>query len=95
MREWMSVMGSILLILIGVVLYSVDSDFPTAGTLTLVLPLILVDLVWRALDLRRQLASPQGSRGRGGRLPVALDVPVLAGVARFGPVFLRRRTAAA
>ena len=95
MREWMSVVGPILQILIGVVLYSVNSDFPEAGTLALVLPLILVDLVWRALGLRRQLASPQGSRGRGGRLPVALDVPVLAGVTLFGPVFLRRRTVAA
>jgi predicted branched-subunit amino acid permease len=66
-REWMTFVGPLLLSLIGVVLYSVGSDFPTAGTLTLALPLILVSLVWGALALRRQLASPQAARGRGGR----------------------------
>jgi hypothetical protein len=66
-REWMTFVGPLLLSLIGVVLYSVGSDFPTAGTLTLALPLILVSLVWGALALRRQLASPQAARGHGGR----------------------------
>jgi predicted branched-subunit amino acid permease len=65
-REWMTFVGPLLLSLIGVVLYSIGSDFPTAGALTLALPLILVSLVWEALALRRQLASPQDARGRGG-----------------------------
>jgi hypothetical protein len=66
MRDWMNYAGAALLILLGIFLYTWDSDFPTAGTPTLALPLIIAGLVWGGLTLRRQLTAPQGPDRTGG-----------------------------
>jgi hypothetical protein len=57
MRGWMNYAGAGVLILAGILLYSVDADFPTAGTPILALPMIFVGLVWGGLALRKQLTS--------------------------------------
>jgi hypothetical protein len=48
------------LVVAGVLLYTVDADFPTAGTPILALPLVIVGLVWGGLALRKQLTSSRG-----------------------------------
>ncbi len=60
MRGWMNYVGAAVLIVLGVLLYSVDADFPTAGTPILALPLIVVGLIWGGLALRKRLTSPHG-----------------------------------
>ena len=60
-RGWVNYLGAAALVVLGVLLYSVDSDFPTAGTPILALPLVVAGLVWAGLTLRRRLAPPQGS----------------------------------
>ena len=65
MRVWINYLGAVVLVILGVLLYSTDTDFPTAGTPTLALPLIIAGLVWGGLTLRRQLTAPQGRRPRG------------------------------
>lgn len=62
MRGWMNYAGAGVLILAGILLYSVDADFPTAGTPILALPLIVVGLAWGGLTLRKHLTAPRGSR---------------------------------
>ena len=64
MRGWTSYAGAALLIVLGAILYSVDADFPTAGTPILALPLVVAGLVWGALALRRQVAPPHGGPRR-------------------------------
>lgn len=65
MRGWINYLGAAVLVVLGVLLYSVDADFPTAGTPILALPLIVAGLAWAGLALRRQLAAPRGM-GRSG-----------------------------
>jgi hypothetical protein len=65
-RGWVNYLGAAVLVILGVLLYSADSDFPTAGTPILALSLVVAGLVWAGLTLRRQLAPPQGS-GSGER----------------------------
>ena len=60
MRDWMNYVGAVLLVLAGVLLYSLDSDLPTAGTPVLALPLIVVGLVWGGLAIRRALTVSGG-----------------------------------
>lgn len=67
MREWINYAGAVSLILVGAGLYSVDSDFPTAGTPVLALPLVVAGLVWVAMALRRRFEASQRPDGRGGR----------------------------
>ncbi len=66
MRVWINYLGAAVLVVLGILLYSVDADFPTAGSPVLALPLILVGLVWAGLTFRRQLAAPHGA-GRSSR----------------------------
>jgi hypothetical protein len=44
--SWMNYAGALLLILIGIVFYSRDSDFSTAETTTPALLLIIAGLMW-------------------------------------------------
>ncbi len=60
MRGWMNYVGAAVLIVLGVLLYSVDADFPTAGTPILALPLIVAGLIWGGLALRKRLTSSHG-----------------------------------
>ncbi len=60
MRGWMNYVGAAVLIVLGVMLYSVDADFPTAGTPILALPLIVVGLIWGGFALRARLTSSHG-----------------------------------
>lgn len=60
MRGWMNYVGAVVLIVLGALLYSVDADFPTAGTPILALPLIVAGLVWGGLALRKRLTSSHG-----------------------------------
>lgn len=60
MRGWINYVGAAALIVLGALLYSVDADFPTAGTPILALPLVIAGLVWGGLALRKQLTSPGG-----------------------------------
>jgi hypothetical protein len=96
-------LGAAVLVILGVLLCSMDTGFPTAGTPILALPLIVAGLAWTGLTLSSWAAVgqkvPLTVRARknlnpGGVLPVALGVPVLAGAALFGPVFARRRNLA-
>ena len=64
MRGWMNYAGAGVLILAGILLYSVDADFPTAGTPILALPMIVAGMVWGGLDLRKQLTSSHGDDTR-------------------------------
>ena len=66
MREWMNYLGAAVLVVLGILLYSVDVDFPTAGTPILALPLIVAGLVWAGLALRQRFAAPRGSGRSGG-----------------------------
>ena len=59
MRGWINYVGAAVLIVLGALLYTVDADFPTAGTPILALPMIIVGLVWAGLTLRKQLAVTQ------------------------------------
>jgi ABC-2 type transport system permease protein len=64
-RSWMNYAGAFLLILMGIFLYSWDPDYPTVGTPTLALPLIITGLVWGGLALnnpRPERRYPRGSR---------------------------------
>lgn len=63
MRGWINYLGAAVLIVLGILLYSVDVDFPTAGTPVLAVPLIVAGLAWGGLALRRQLVAPQGRSG--------------------------------
>lgn len=67
MRGWMNYLGATVLVVFGVLLYSVDADFPTAGTPILALPLIVAGLVWAGLALRQRLAAPHEEGRRNGR----------------------------
>ncbi len=60
MRGWMNYVGAAVLIVLGVMLYSVDADFPTAGTPILALPMIVAGLIWGALALRKRFTSSHG-----------------------------------
>ena len=64
----MNYLGALLMILVGVSLYSWNPGFPTVGTPTLALPLIIAGLLWGGLALneplrerRRHPRSPSGS----------------------------------
>ena len=54
---WINYLGAAVLVVLGVLLYAVDADFPTAGTPILALPLVIAGLIWGGLALRRQLTS--------------------------------------
>jgi hypothetical protein len=56
-RGWINCVGAAVLVVLGVFLYTVDADFPTAGTPILALPLVIAGLIWGGLALRRQLTS--------------------------------------
>ncbi len=64
MRGWINYVGAAVLIVLGVLLYTVDADFPTAGTPILALPLVIVGLVWGGLAIRKQLTSSSGEDNR-------------------------------
>ena len=66
MRGWINYLGAAALVILGVLLYSMDTDFPTAGTPILALPLIVAGLAWAGLTLRRQLVAPRGSGREDG-----------------------------
>jgi hypothetical protein len=61
MRGWINYLGAAVLVILGVLLYSMDTDFPTAGTPILALPLIVAGLAWAGLTLRRQFVAPHDS----------------------------------
>jgi hypothetical protein len=68
-RGWINYVGAAVLVVLGVLLYTVDVDFPTAGTPILALPLVIAGLIWCGFALRRRLTSSRGeddpqSRGR-------------------------------
>ncbi len=67
MRGWMNYAGAGVLVLAGILLYSVDADFPTAGTPILALPLVVAGLVWAGLTLRKRLTAPRSTEGRNLR----------------------------
>lgn len=69
MRGRIDYAGAALLGILGVLLYTVDADFQTAGTPILALPLVVAAaLIWGALALRRRLAGSQGeARARSHR----------------------------
>jgi len=74
--NWMNYVGALLLILIGMFLYSLAPDFSTAETTTLALPLIIAGLVWAGLALNNPLRErPYHLRSRNGLLRV---VPALS-----------------
>jgi hypothetical protein len=58
-RGWINYVGAAVLVVLGVLLYTVDADFPTAGTPILALPLVIAGLVWGGLAIRRQLTAPR------------------------------------
>lgn len=60
MSGWINYVRAAVLIVLGALLYTVDADFPTAGTPILALPMIVVGLVWAGLTLRKQLTVSQG-----------------------------------
>ena len=68
MRGWMNYVGAAVLIVLGVLLYSVDADFPTAGTPILALPLIVAGLIWGGLALRKRLTSSHGDDETSSRV---------------------------
>lgn len=68
MRSWMNYVGAVVLIVLGALLYSVDADFPTAGTPILALPLIVVGLIWGGLALRKRLTSSHGEDDTSSRV---------------------------
>lgn len=68
MRGWMNYVGAAVLIVLGVLLYSVDADFPTAGTPILALPLIVAGLIWGGLALRKRLTSSHGDDDTSSRV---------------------------
>lgn len=71
MGSWMNYAGSFLLVLMGIFLYSRDSDFSTAGTATPALPLIVAGLVWAGLALDNPLREQRfRHRSRDGSLRV-------------------------
>ena len=61
MRGWINYLGAAVLVILGGLLYSMDTDFPTAGTPILALPLIVAGLAWAGLTLRRQFVAPRSS----------------------------------
>jgi hypothetical protein len=65
MWAWISYVGAAVLILAGILLYTVDADFPTAGTPILALPMIIAGLVWGGLALRKRLTSSHGDDHTG------------------------------
>ncbi len=65
-RGWINYPGAAVLVILGVLLCSMDTDFPTAGTPILALPLIVAGLAWAGLTLRRQLVAPRGSGREDG-----------------------------
>ncbi len=67
MRGWINYVGAAVLVILGVLLYSVDADFPTAVTPILALPLVIVGLAWGGLALRKQLTSSRGEDGPRSR----------------------------
>ena len=60
MRGWINYIGAAMLVVLGGLLYTVDVDFPTAGTPILALPLVIARLIWGGFALRRQLTSSRG-----------------------------------
>lgn len=68
MRGWMNYVGAAVLIVLGILLYSVDADFPTAGTPILALPLIVAGLIWGGLALRKRLTSSHGDDDTNSRV---------------------------
>ena len=71
----MNYAGALLLILVGISLYSWNPDFPTVGTPTLALPLIIAGLLWGGLALNEPLRERRHHRrSRNGSLRV---VPAL------------------
>lgn len=68
MRGWMNYVGAAVLVILGVLLYSVDADFPTAGTPILALPLVVAGLIWGGLALRKRLTSSHGDNGTHPRV---------------------------
>jgi hypothetical protein len=72
----MNYVGALLLILIGILLYSWAPDFSTAWTTTLALPLIIAGLMWAGLALDNPLRERRcHRRSRNGSLRV---VPALS-----------------
>src|SRR5215213_11431712 len=66
-RSWMNYAGAFVPIVIGIFLCSWDLDFPTAGTPTLALQLIIAGLVWGGLALDNPLRELRyHSRSRNG-----------------------------
>jgi hypothetical protein len=60
MRGSINYVGAAVLVVLGVLLYTVDADFPIAGTPNLALPLVIAGLIWGSLALRKQLTSSRG-----------------------------------
>lgn len=60
MRGWINYVGATMLVVAGVLLYTVDADLPTAGTPILALPLVIAGIAWGGLALRKRLTSPRG-----------------------------------
>jgi hypothetical protein len=54
-RSWMNQAGAFLLILIGILVYSWDPNFPSAGPPTMALLLLIAGLVWGGLALDNPL----------------------------------------
>jgi hypothetical protein len=67
-RGWINYAGAFVLILTGIFLYSLDPDFPIAGTTPLALPLLIAGLVWGGLALNDPLRGRGYHRFRDGSL---------------------------
>ena len=75
MGNWMNYVGALLLILMGILLYSWAPAFSTSESTTLALPLIIAGLVWAGLALNNPLRERRyHPRSRNGLLRV---VPAL------------------
>ncbi len=68
MRSWTNFAGAFVLLLIGILLYSWDPDFSTAGPKAPVLLLFIAGLVWGGLALNDPLRERDYLRSRDGSL---------------------------
>jgi hypothetical protein len=71
MRSWMNYAGAILLIWMGIFLYSWDPDYSTSGTPKLALPLIITGLIWGGVALNSPLRERDYHRIQDSSLRVS------------------------
>ena len=59
MQGWMRYLRSVVLVVVGILLYFVDVDLPISDTQVLALALILASCVWGGLEVLRQAGEAQ------------------------------------